>query len=129
MKVKYVRLFSDKNGESHFSDEQVELESSNFAPPAPPLFLSAFTPVTRLAYLASSEDWTGDWHPAPHRQFMIFISGDSEIQCGDGETRHFGPGSVLLAEDTSGKGHYTKSDPGVVVVVQLTENARLFQSS
>ncbi len=126
MKVEYVRLFSDKDGESHFSDEQVEVKSTNFAPPASPLFLSAFTPATWLAFLLSPPNWVGEWHPVPHRQFMIFISGDTEIQSGDGEKRRFGPGSVLLAEDTSGRGHYTRSDSGLVAVVQLPENAELF---
>jgi hypothetical protein len=27
----------------------------------------------------------------------------------DGETRRFGPGSVFLAEDTTGKGHQTRA--------------------
>jgi len=38
--------------------------------------------------------------------------------------RHFAPGSVMLVEDTSGKGHTTRvvgNDYGLVAVVQLPD--------
>jgi hypothetical protein len=31
------------------------------------------------------------------------------VEVSDGEKRVFGPGSVLLVEDTTGKGHITRS--------------------
>ena len=40
----------------------------------------------------------------------------------DGEVRRFGPGSVTLVEDTTGKGHTSRvvgSDEVLAVVVQL----------
>lgn len=48
-KVRYVRLYVDDDGESHFSDEEMELRPANFAPPAPPLNLSAFIPAKQMA--------------------------------------------------------------------------------
>ena len=42
-RAQYVRLYADADGESHFLDEEMELRSVNFAPPAPPLNVSAFT--------------------------------------------------------------------------------------
>lgn len=88
MKVKYTRVYSDKEGKSHFSNEEAEVKSTNFAP----LFLSRFSTVTRLAYLVAPPNWVGKSHLAPHRQFTIFLSGDSDIESGDGENRHFGSG-------------------------------------
>jgi hypothetical protein len=34
--MKYVRIYADLTGESHFKDVEVELAQVDFAPPAPP---------------------------------------------------------------------------------------------
>jgi hypothetical protein len=48
------------------------------------------------------------WHNAPLRQYVVTLTGWWEIEVSDGEVRRFGPGSVLLAEDTTGKGHVNR---------------------
>ena len=53
-KAQYVRLYADADGKSHFSDEEIELRLVNFAPPAPPLNVSAFTPTKQFALLRAS---------------------------------------------------------------------------
>jgi hypothetical protein len=50
-----------------------------------------------------------DWHPAPRRQWVIILSGELEIGCGDGTLRRFGPGDARLVEDTTGRGHTTRT--------------------
>ena len=70
-KAQYVRLYADADGKSHFSDEEIELRLVNFAPPAPPLNVSAFTPTKHFALLSAPRGWIGDWHPTPTRQFVI----------------------------------------------------------
>ena len=35
-----------------------------------------------------------------------------EIECGDGTTRRFGVGDVLLADDTTGQGHISREIEG-----------------
>ena len=35
--------------------------------------------------------------------------GQMEIGIGDGTTRRFGPGDVVLADDLTGRGHTTRS--------------------
>ena len=51
-----------------------------------------------------------DWHNAPRRQFVALLSGGQlEIEVGDGSIRRFGPGDVFLAEDTTGRGHISRS--------------------
>lgn len=117
----YVRLFADASGESHFSSEEAALASIRFAPPAPPLNLSAFAPATRFALLGFPAGWSGGWHPAPHRQVFSVLAGEIDCAASDGEIRRFGPGSVLLLEDTMGKGHTARSVGGdtLAAVVQL----------
>ncbi|MGD8439078.1 MAG: cupin domain-containing protein [Holophagae bacterium] len=58
-----------------------------------------------VAVISSPAGWHGDWHPTPHRQLMIVLAGELEVQVSDGEVRRFGPGATLLVEDTVGRGH------------------------
>ena len=106
--MKYTRVYADESGESHFEDMEVEFSSVDFAPPAPPLDLSAFTPATQYGFLRAPAGWLGDWHPAPRRQIIFYLAGEIEAEVSDGEVRRFRPGSVTLVEDTTGKGHKSR---------------------
>ena len=103
--MKYIRLYADSTGESHFEDVEVALSQMNFAPPAPPFNFSSFNPALQYAFCSFPAGWRGDWHPVPRRHIFFTISGKSAVQASDGEVRYFRAGSVLLAEDTTGKGH------------------------
>jgi quercetin dioxygenase-like cupin family protein len=46
-----------------------------------------------------------DWHNAPHRQYVITLSGRLEFETRTGGRQVVEPGDILLAEDTSGGGH------------------------
>jgi len=120
----YPRLYADANGESHFEDIEIDLASTDYAPPAPPLDLSSFTPVTEFGFMSAPKGWSSDWHPSSGRNMFIVLSGEWEVTASDGETRRFGIGSILLVEDTSGKGHKSRvvSDvESLAVMVQLGE--------
>jgi hypothetical protein len=49
-----------------------------------------------------------NWHNAPRRQFVVNLTGTVEIVASDGEKRCLGPGSILLADDLTGKGHTSR---------------------
>ena len=120
--MNYVRLFADDAGESHFEDVEISFSSKDFAPPAPPIGVSARTGCCGILFLHIPAGWPGDQHPAPTRQWMILLAGTMEMMASDGETRTMGPGSVVLMEDTSGQGHTSKvSDDGEchVAIVQI----------
>jgi hypothetical protein len=53
-----------------------------------------------------------DFHPAPRRQLVVNLDASVEIEVGDGTTRVLGPGSILLAEDTTGQGHKSRAVNG-----------------
>lgn len=75
-------------------------------------------------FLGVPAGWVGDFHPAPKRQFICCLIGEYVVVASDGEERKFGPGSILLAEDTTGKGHVTKitgKEYGVAAVIQLPD--------
>ena len=120
--MKYTRLYADADGESHFEDVDIGMNETVFAPPAPPLKLSEFISSSQFSFLSASPGWFGDWHPAPKRQFMLYLQGEIEAEASDGEVRRFGPGSAVLVEDVTGKGHRSRvvGDKDVVLaVVQL----------
>jgi hypothetical protein len=100
-------LYVDANGETHFRDIEVEwVEERNFSK------LSARLPATGIIFRETSADYDLDWHPAPRRQYIINLDGGVKITASDGESRIIGAGEVLLVEDTSGKGHLSKSVGG-----------------
>lgn len=101
---KYVRLYTTDDGISHFEDVEVAL-----APWGEASLLSETLPVTGLNFRRNTLDYNLDFHPAPRRQFIVNLTGGVEITASDGEVRTFGPGSVLLVEDTTGKGHLSKA--------------------
>jgi predicted ester cyclase/quercetin dioxygenase-like cupin family protein len=101
-------VYSDSAGLSHFADRQIDFSLIDYAPPAPPVSVSQATPAENIVYLSSPAGWTGDWHTAPRRQVIFCLAGRMEVEVSDGEVRTFGPGAVLLVEDTSGRGHITR---------------------
>jgi hypothetical protein len=122
--IKYVRVYADSIGESHFEDLTIDLNEIDCAPPAPPIFTSDLNPSSSYGFASVLPGWESEWHPAPKRQFMIYLSGTIEAEVSDGEIRQFGPGSITLVEDTTGKGHKSRvigSEKVVVVVIQLEE--------
>ena len=104
----YSRLYADADGESHFEDIEIDLTSTDYAPPAPPLDLSSFTPAKQFGFMRAPAGWSSKWHPSSARNIFFALSGEWEVTASDGETRRFAAGSVLLVEDTSGKGHASR---------------------
>jgi hypothetical protein len=121
--MKYVKLYTDNDGTSHFDDFEVGFELVNFAPPAPPVGLSSYMPASRFVFFKTPSGWIGDWHPPPKRQFFCCISGKFEITASDGEVRVFESGDVFLLEDITGKGHKSRTvgtEDFVAAIVQLS---------
>jgi hypothetical protein len=114
--LRYVHLYSDARGVSHFRNERLTFRSSA-ASPAASRGLSA--PEALLSYSLSNARGATllllkpgareDWHRAPRRMWLIVVQGAAQVTAGDGEVRRFGVGSVLLMDDTTGKGHITRT--------------------
>ena len=100
--MKYTRIYADRNGESHFEDVEISMK------PGP---ANAGTISETIAAKGVMFRQSGDfinWHNAPRRQFVVNLTGTVEIVASDGEKRRLGPGSILLAEDLTGKGHTSR---------------------
>ena len=105
--VKITRLYSDKNGESHFEDIDIPLNDSGDIGR-----LSEIFPVSGLVLRENPGDYNYDWHPAPRKQYIVMLEGMLEVEVSDGEKRIFPPGDILLVEDLDGKGHKSRVSDG-----------------
>ncbi len=107
IKVKFKKLYSDAQGESHWKDIEVELEEQSFAPPAKAIEISKPEAVKQTMFLRLKKGWDEPIHPTPVAQKLICLSGSVRVTASDGEFRDIGPGDVWHMEDKHGKGHHT----------------------
>jgi hypothetical protein len=108
-KVMYQRIYSDKQGDSHFDTVTVEQVLATGAPPAAPFYVSQDGLASKYRFYTFQPGWIGDWHPCPTRQFLALMSGAVEMETTDRTKRHFKPGDLVLLEDITGKGHVTRN--------------------
>jgi len=97
-----VRMYTGTDNRSHFEDLSSTIELGPGASKSDVRITGSiqfgYQPVGHIIPM----------HPAPRRQYVITLQGNSEIELGDGTTQSFGPGDVMLAEDTHGEGHITR---------------------
>ena len=67
--MKYVRMYTDDDGETHFEDVEVATAPQEFAPPTEPVHVSDPAPAARILFVRIPCGWFGDWHATPKRQF------------------------------------------------------------
>ena len=96
--MQIVRVFSGDDGESHFEDVSPE----EFAKIANRLGQGDIQFSQRPAPSFS------DYHTAPRRQYVVFMSGIAEFETADGSVRRLHAGDVLVAEDLTGHGHIAR---------------------
>lgn len=99
-----TRIYSDKQGESHFEDIELPLEEAGEIG-----FLSEKIPAKEVMFRKVKPTYDYDFHTAPQRQFIILLDGEIEIETSLGVQRTFKAGNILLMEDTEGKGHKTRN--------------------
>jgi hypothetical protein len=104
--MKITRIYTGPDNQSHFEDLEIPLLPAAYGSESAPL------PGAGVIFRETPAGAALDYHPAPRRQFVITLSGLGEIECGDGTKRRFGPGDILLAEDTVGQGHITREIQG-----------------
>src|SRR6185295_10139652 len=98
-----VRIYTGNDGQTHFEDLHI---------PAEEIQNVAIQAGSDMVFRRFPADYFSDWHTAPRRQYIFMLSGQMEIGIGDGTTRRFGPGDVVLADDRTGRGHTTRSVGG-----------------
>ena len=111
--VVITRIFTGQDGLAHAEDIQLDLNARG----ATNMFKAtgaefSVRPPTVGAdprnTAAAGPDAPG-WHTGPARQFVITLSGSSEVEVSGGVHVAAGPGHINLIEDTTGKGHITRN--------------------
>jgi hypothetical protein len=119
-----LRIYADAEGETHFEDVEFAFDQTDLVPPAPPVLMTALEDASRYGFELVHPGWHGDWHPVPQRLLAVYLSGAGTIEASDGEVRHLLPGTILLAEDTIGKGHISRvtgAEDVLVLILMLPD--------
>jgi hypothetical protein len=77
-----------------------------------------------MFFRETAEGHVQSYHNAPRRQLIFLTSGILEIESSEGARYVCRPGDLIFAEDTTGKGHITRSlrDTRGFVHVAMPEN-------
>lgn len=114
-----TRLYTGPDGQTHA--EEVE---AKFTPGTPDVF--KLMAVSGAELHRSKAGSVSDWHTAPHRQYVITISGRGELELVGGKKIPVDPGHIELAEDTTGKGHITRvvgTEDRVTLAIPLSDQS------
>jgi uncharacterized protein YjlB len=111
--MKFIRTYTGPDLESHFEEQAFTFASdtSRTAPQA-----------AKWIQLYQREVGFRDFHVAPRRQYLLYLSARVELGFGDGSAVTMDPGDVLLVEDLTGRGHSSRViEAGYCAVVALGE--------
>ena len=106
-RLSYTRVISTDDGDSAFEDAELHLNGQQVADGAPELLVGALGPANGVAFVRF-DAFHGEPHPAAGPQWVVVLRGAIEVEVSDGTTRQFGPGDLVLAADTGGRGHITR---------------------
>ncbi len=113
-----TRVYTGDDEESHFEDVEIDLEDRG-----PMGRISALVAGKGVIFREVDGDYDLDFHNAPRRQYVVNLTGSVELEVGDGTQRLLGPGEILLAEDTTGRGHKSRAvcnQPRTCLFIPLT---------
>ena len=105
-RMRITRLYTGDDGISHFEDVDVDLEDYGDAGQVSRLWRGP-----GVIFREVGADYELDFHVAPRRQLVVNLTGSVELDTGE-ESRVFPAGSIMLAEDTTGKGHVSRNVDG-----------------
>ena len=111
--VVITRIFTGQDGLAHAEDIELELNARGATDmlKATGAEFSVRPPTAgaNSRNAAATDPNAPGWHTGPARQFVITLSGHSEVEVARGVRVAAGPGHINLIEDTSGKGHITRN--------------------
>ena len=111
--VKITRIYAGDDGQSHFEDLWVPLEE-NVNHPSPAMVgrsvgFMAGLPAEDMSFRVTPPGGDHPFHASPGRSLAVTTTGMLELGVGDGSTRRFGPGDLLLLDEQGqGQGHTSR---------------------
>jgi hypothetical protein len=123
-----TRIFTGPDGLSHAEDIELDVNdrgvTAMFKATGAQLSVRAPTPGAKPGGTAATAADAPEWHTGPARQFVITLSGNSEVEVSGGVHVAAGPGHINLIEDTTGKGHVTRNfgpEDRIVLTIPLAD--------
>lgn len=115
-----ARMYAHPDGESRFRDFPELFDFSGSAGEA--------RAIEGIRILRVFEGMDFDWHPEVVNNLVLVLSGALELEVGGGSdrVRRFGPGSVCLAEDRTGKGHIDRTYGDCCIIVARMANDEIW---
>lgn len=111
--VVITRIFTGPDGLAHAEDIELKLNargvSEMFKATGAEFSVRAPTAGANPKNTGATSPTDPGWHTGPARQFVITLSGSSEVEVSGGVHVMAGPGHINLIEDTTGKGHVTRN--------------------
>jgi quercetin dioxygenase-like cupin family protein len=98
-----TRLYTGPDNQTHAEEVEVKFAAGN------PGEAFKMMQVTGAELRRASPGTVSDWHRGPRRQYVITLSGRGEVEVAGGKKISIEPGHIDLVEDTTGKGHITRS--------------------
>ena len=121
--VKVTRLYTGDDGKTKVEEFEIPVKPRDAGSD-----VSAAVALTSMQVRRTTPRYNLDWHPAPRRQLVITLTGESEIEVEGGRKIRLGPGHILLAEDTTGQGHISRAVAGkdrIALDIGLADGATL----
>jgi hypothetical protein len=126
--VVITRIFTGPDGLAHAEDIQLNLNARGATEmlKATGAEFSVRPPTAGAnpRNTAATDADASGWHTGPARQFVITLSGNSEVEVSGGVHVAAGPGHINLIEDTTGKGHITRNfgpDDRIALTIPLAD--------
>lgn len=126
--VAITRIFTGPDGLAHAEDMEINLNSRGatemLKATGAEFSVRPPTPGANPRNTAATDPSAAGWHVGPARQFVITLSGNSEVEVSGGVHVAAGPGHINLIEDTTGKGHITRNfgpDDRIALTIPLAE--------
>ena len=99
--MRILRIYTKPSGESALELREVPMSGERAT--------SQTFAAGNLFFRETPQGHVQDFHNAPRRQLIFLTSGLLEIETSGGERYTCRPGDLIFAEDTTGKGHITRS--------------------
>ncbi|UYW02396.1 hypothetical protein K5I29_05740 [Flavobacterium agricola] len=92
--MRAIYLYTGADGHSHFKEGYIHNHTH--------------VKTTTTTFVESPAFSKLYWHTAPQTQFVVTLKGTLEFTVHSGQSFVIKPGTILIADDTTGSGHYWK---------------------
>ena len=107
--VTCLRIYADTMGETHMQEVEFALLPKQVFKDNLPLRMSETLASSGCSFCRVPVGMREvGWHNPPRRKLVIWLTGEVEFETSDGDVRRVAAGSVVFAEDTTGRGHISR---------------------